>query len=105
MELKWTRSKALSDIARLYEFLAAVNQPAAARALQQLTAAPNTLLASPGIGERLEGFDRVPGSGVTEPAEGALRAKEDGHRGSWRRPNTHQGNHDDQAHYRNDRVG
>ncbi|MCE1003087.1 hypothetical protein LU656_20470, partial [Pseudomonas sp. NMI1173_11] len=26
--------------------------------------------------------DRVPGSGVTEPAEGALRAKEDGHRGS-----------------------
>ena len=27
--------------------------------------------------------DRVPGSGVTEPAEGALRVKEDGHRGSW----------------------
>lgn len=27
--------------------------------------------------------DRVPGSGVTEPAEGAPRAKEDGHRGSW----------------------
>lgn len=54
--------------------------------------------------------DRVPGSGVTEPAEGALRAKEDGHRGSWltlslRRPNTHQRNHDDQAHYRIDRVG
>ena len=60
---------------------------------------------------RLEGdTDRVPGSGVTEPAEGALRAKEDGHRGSWltlslRRPNTHQRNHDDQAHYRIDRVG
>ena len=55
-------------------------------------------------------LDRVPGSGVTEPAEGALRAKEDGHRGSWltlslRRPNTHQRNHDDQAHYRIDRVG
>ncbi|MDY7071029.1 hypothetical protein PshuTeo2_10710 [Pseudomonas hunanensis] len=55
-------------------------------------------------------WDRVPGSGVTEPAEGALRAKEDGHRGSWltlslRRPNTHQRNHDDQAHYRIDRVG
>ncbi|MEW9929847.1 hypothetical protein AB3H04_17235, partial [Pseudomonas putida] len=31
-----------------------------------------------GNGYRL---DRVPGSGVTEPAEGALRAKEDGHRG------------------------
>jgi len=28
-------------------------------------------------------LDRVPGSGVTEPTEGALRAKEDGHRGSW----------------------
>ncbi|HDS1789252.1 transposase [Pseudomonas putida] len=55
-------------------------------------------------------YDRVPGSGVTEPAEGALQAKEDGHRGSWltlslRRPNTHQRNHDDQAHYRIDRVG
>ena len=31
----------------------------------------------------IELWDRVPGSGVTEPAEGALRAKEDGHRGSW----------------------
>lgn len=28
------------------------------------------------------GQDRVPGSGVTEPTEGALWAKEDGHRGS-----------------------
>lgn len=55
-------------------------------------------------------FDRVPRSGVTEPTESASRAKEDGHRGSWlllslRRPNTHQRNHDDQAHYRIDRVG
>lgn len=54
--------------------------------------------------------DRVRGSGVTEPTEGAPRAKEDGHRRSWlllslRRPNTHQRNHDDQAHYRIDRVG
>lgn len=39
MELKWT-GKALSDLARLYEFLAPVNQPAAARTVQQLTAAP-----------------------------------------------------------------
>ena len=30
MELKWT-SKALSDLARLYEFLAPVNKAAAAR--------------------------------------------------------------------------
>lgn len=57
MELKWT-SKALSDISRLYEFLAAVNQPAAARTVQQLTAAPITLLTSPRIGERLEESSR-----------------------------------------------
>ncbi|MBC3386335.1 type II toxin-antitoxin system RelE/ParE family toxin [Pseudomonas sp. SWRI12] len=56
MELKWT-SKALSDIARLYEFLAAVNQPAAARTVQQLTAAPTVLLTNPRMGERLEEFE------------------------------------------------
>ncbi|HCA5885637.1 type II toxin-antitoxin system RelE/ParE family toxin [Pseudomonas aeruginosa] len=56
MELKWT-SKALSDLARLYEFLATVNQPAAARTVQQLAAAPTTLLPNPRIGERLEEFD------------------------------------------------
>lgn len=56
MELKWT-SKALSDIARLYELLAEVNQPAAARTVQQLTTAPTTLLANPRIGERLEEFE------------------------------------------------
>jgi hypothetical protein len=33
MELKWT-SKALSDVARLYEFLATVNQPAAVHTVQ-----------------------------------------------------------------------
>ena len=56
MELKWT-SKALSDIARLYEFLASVSQPAAAQTVQQLTAAPITLLTNPRIGERLEEFE------------------------------------------------
>lgn len=35
MELKWT-SRGLSDLARLYDFLAAVDVPAAARAVQQL---------------------------------------------------------------------
>lgn len=55
MELKWT-NKALSDISRLYEFLAVVNQPAAARTVQQLTAASTTLLVNPRIGERLEEF-------------------------------------------------
>ena len=56
MELKWS-SKAMSDLARLYEFLATVNQPAAASTVQHLTAAPTTLLTNPRIGERLEEFD------------------------------------------------
>ena len=55
MELKWS-SKAISDISRLYEFLAVVIQHAAARTVQQLTAAPATLLANPRIGEPLEEF-------------------------------------------------
>ncbi len=56
MELKWT-SKALSDLARLYEFLAAVNKPAAARAVQALTKAPTILLTNPRIGEQLVEFE------------------------------------------------
>ena len=55
MELKWT-SKALADLARLYEFLAPVNRPAAARAVQALTTAPAPLRANPRIGERLTEF-------------------------------------------------
>jgi len=53
MELKWT-SKALSDLARLYEFLAPVNKPAAARTVQALAAAPSGLLANARIGERID---------------------------------------------------
>lgn len=34
-----------------------MNQPAAARTVQQLTAAPTTLLTNPRIGERLEEFE------------------------------------------------
>jgi plasmid stabilization system protein ParE len=56
MELKWT-SKALSDLARLYEFLASVNQPAAARAVQSVTKASAALLINPRIGERLSEFE------------------------------------------------
>jgi plasmid stabilization system protein ParE len=56
MELKWA-SKALSDLARLYEFLAPVNRAAAARTVQSLTTAPTNLLENPRIGERLEEFD------------------------------------------------
>jgi len=56
MDLKWT-SKALSDVARLYEFLASVNKQAAVRTVQSLVAAPTNLLANPRIGERLEEFE------------------------------------------------
>jgi plasmid stabilization system protein ParE len=56
MELKWT-SKALSDLARLYEFLAPVNRSAAARTVQSLTAAPARILEHPRIGEKLEEFE------------------------------------------------
>lgn len=56
MKLKWT-GKALSDLERLYEFLAVVNKPAAARAVQKLTKAPSILLSNPRIGEQLFMFD------------------------------------------------
>lgn len=56
MELKWTH-KALSDLARLYEFLAPVNKPAAARAVQALVNAPTLLLTNPRIGEQLFEFE------------------------------------------------
>ena len=53
MEVKWT-NRALSDLARLYEFLApVVNRPAAARAVQALTNAPTKLRTNPRIGEQL----------------------------------------------------
>lgn len=56
MEIKWT-GKALSDLARLYEFLAPVNRQAAAHTVQQLTAAPTRFIEQPCIGERLDEFD------------------------------------------------
>lgn len=56
MELKWT-SKGLSNLARLYDFLASVNPAAAAHVVQSLTAAPPGLRINPRIGERLEEFD------------------------------------------------
>jgi plasmid stabilization system protein ParE len=56
MELKWT-SKALSDLSRMYEFLAPLNRQAAARVAQSLAAAPSRLLDNPRIGEKLEEFE------------------------------------------------
>jgi plasmid stabilization system protein ParE len=56
MELKWT-SKALSDLARLYDFLASIDKHAAARTVQSLTAVPIRLLEHPRLGEKLEEFE------------------------------------------------
>jgi len=56
MVVQWT-SKALSDVVRLYEFLAPVNKAAAVRTIQSLTAAPNRLFENPRIGEKLEEFE------------------------------------------------
>ena len=56
MELKWT-GKALSDLARLYDFLAPVNKHAAARIVQSLTAVPARLKDHPRIGEKLDEFE------------------------------------------------
>ena len=56
MELKWT-SKGLSDLARLYDFLALVNPGAAKQVVQTLSTAPVGLLANPRKGELLEEFD------------------------------------------------
>ena len=56
MELKWT-SKALSDLARLYEFLAHANKSATARAIQMLTQSPAILMTNPRIGEQLFQFE------------------------------------------------
>lgn len=55
MELQWT-SKALSDLARLHEFLASLDKSAAARTIQSLIAAPAGLLENPRIGARLDEF-------------------------------------------------
>jgi len=54
--LKWT-GRAVSDLARLCEFLVLVNREAAARTVQALTSAPTSLLANPRIGEKLEEFE------------------------------------------------
>jgi plasmid stabilization system protein ParE len=55
MQLEWT-SRALSDLVRLYDFLAPLNAQAAARVVQSLTGAPERLLQYPRIGECLEEF-------------------------------------------------
>lgn len=56
MVLVWT-SKAQSDLARLFEFLAPVNRPVAAKMVQALANAPSILLTNPRIGEQLFQFE------------------------------------------------
>jgi len=56
LKVKWT-GRALSDLARLHDFLAPVNRRAAARVVQALTNAPARLVDHPRIGERLDEFD------------------------------------------------
>jgi len=56
MELKWT-AKAMTDLVRIHDFLAAVNPPAAARVVQSLANAPARLMEHPRIGEKLEEFE------------------------------------------------
>ena len=56
MKIKWT-SKALSDLVRLYEFLAVKNKRDAAQVVQSLSAAPDRLLDQARIGEKLDEFD------------------------------------------------
>jgi plasmid stabilization system protein ParE len=53
--IDWTDA-ALSDLERLYDFLAPVNPPAAARTVQALVAAPERLLDHPRLGEPLDEF-------------------------------------------------
>jgi plasmid stabilization system protein ParE len=54
--LQWT-NKGLSDLTRLYDFLAPINKAAAIRTVQSLTKAPEQLLANPRIGEKLFEFE------------------------------------------------
>jgi len=53
---KWT-SKALTDLSRLFEFLAQVNRKAAARTILSLTSAPQRIIEQPRIGEQLDEFE------------------------------------------------
>ncbi len=55
MKLAWAR-RALADLVRLHDFLAPVNERAAAKLVQSLVAAPKKLTEHPRLGERLQEF-------------------------------------------------
>lgn len=54
-ELQWSR-RALADLQRLYDFLERDNQGAAARTVQSLARAPESLRENPRLGEQLFQF-------------------------------------------------
>jgi plasmid stabilization system protein ParE len=56
VRVAWTK-KAVSDVARLHEFLAPVNSRAAARVVRSLTTAAQRLQDQPRIGEKLEQYE------------------------------------------------
>lgn len=56
MTLLWTAAAA-DDLARLHDFLAAVNEAAAASVIRSLTAAATKLVELPRLGVRLEEFE------------------------------------------------
>jgi plasmid stabilization system protein ParE len=54
--ISWT-NKATSDLVRLYEFVAPANKKVAAKIVQSLSKAPDTLTTHPKLGEKVDGFD------------------------------------------------
>ena len=56
MDIKWT-GWAISDLSRLYEFLASANPQTAAQTAQSLAKAPARIAHKPRIGERLDEFE------------------------------------------------
>lgn len=56
MRVQWT-SKAVSNLARLYDFLAPINPAAAAKTVQGLAKAPLMLIPNPRLGEQLFQFE------------------------------------------------
>jgi plasmid stabilization system protein ParE len=55
MRIEWS-DDALSDLSRLYDFVASVNPSAAAKLIMSLTAAPERLIQHPRLGERVDRY-------------------------------------------------
>jgi plasmid stabilization system protein ParE len=55
MKLEWS-DDAISDLGRLYDFLAGINPSAAEKLISSLTTAPERLLEHPRLGERVEQY-------------------------------------------------